>query len=179
MALTVPYSFTNGMGGRTAQHVEAHPGGEPLGPRRQSAPVPSLFALSGAATQGPSCRAGNPRPWSGPQPSQSLTRVCDWQGLLIGGSRPDPPDAVEIEALGGAGRDRATEPDRFAIAGSNSEMQGKGHPTAGPRARPTSLRSAAGDRGVASRSGPAAGRRRRGSALRVPGAPGPRCAAAG
>ena len=41
------------VGGRAAQHVEAHPAGGAVVPRRQPAPVPVLLALPGAAAQGP------------------------------------------------------------------------------------------------------------------------------
>jgi hypothetical protein len=40
------------VGGRGAQHVEAHPGGGVVVPRRQPAPVALLLALPGAAPQG-------------------------------------------------------------------------------------------------------------------------------
>ena len=41
------------VGGRAAQHVEADAAGGAVVPRRQSAPVTALLAVSGAATQGP------------------------------------------------------------------------------------------------------------------------------
>ena len=41
------------LGGRAAQHVEAHPAAEPVVPRREPAPEPVLLAVPGAAAQGP------------------------------------------------------------------------------------------------------------------------------
>ena len=41
------------VGGRAAQHVEAHPGREPLDARRQPAPVPALLAVPRPPAQGP------------------------------------------------------------------------------------------------------------------------------
>ena len=46
------------VGGRAAQHVEAHPAGGAVVPRRQPAPVAALLALPRAAAQGP--RRGHP-----------------------------------------------------------------------------------------------------------------------
>ena len=48
------------VGGRAAQHVEAHPGGEPVDARRQPAPVAALLALPRAAAQGPVRGARHP-----------------------------------------------------------------------------------------------------------------------
>ncbi|QWZ06743.1 NAD(P)-binding domain-containing protein [Nocardioides panacis] len=41
------------LGGRAAQHVEAHPAGGAVVPRRQPAPVPALLAVPRPAAQGP------------------------------------------------------------------------------------------------------------------------------
>ncbi|MFO7629312.1 MAG: NAD(P)/FAD-dependent oxidoreductase [Prochlorococcaceae cyanobacterium] len=60
------------LGGGATQHVEAHPGGEPLDPRRQSAPMPPLLSLPGPAAQGPPGGACHARLWASHQPSQGL-----------------------------------------------------------------------------------------------------------
>ena len=69
------------VGGRTAQHVEADAAGEPVVPRRQSASVAALLAVSGAATQG--APRGHPDP--GLRHGKRSIISVD------GGSRTQPP----------------------------------------------------------------------------------------
>ncbi len=61
------------VGRRTAQHVEAHPTAQPVAARRQSAPIPALFAVSGVAAEGPLRGPGDAGVRAAGGPSPELT----------------------------------------------------------------------------------------------------------